>query len=104
MSFITFPAFLMPGSQQLPFKPTDKRFSRTTETQVSVFPGVLFRYFRVSCGVALSPMVIDIQAIQLLPYQPTLAESPMIPDFSRSPLFSPAVCPLGLSVHFRLGR
>ncbi len=41
---------------------------RTIETWVSVFPGVLFRYFWVSHGVALSSMVIDVQAIQLFPY------------------------------------
>ena len=40
-------------------------------------------------------MVIDIQAIQLFPYQPTLADASWIPNFS-SRRFSPRLCvPLG---------
>ena len=60
-----------------------------------MFPGVRLRYFWGSHGIALSPVVIDVQAIQLFPYQPTLADTFWIPNFS-SCRFSPRLCvPLG---------
>jgi hypothetical protein len=77
------------------FRADRPKYRRTPETWVSVFPGERLRYFWVSHEVAVSPMVIDIQAIQLLPYQPTLAVTSWIPNFS-SCRFSSRLCiPLG---------
>ena len=73
-----------------------------TETWVSVFPGVLFRYFRVSHGVALSSMVISVQPIQAFPYQSTLAVTSRIPYFS-SCRFSFRLC-VPLTFRFISGK
>jgi len=74
-----------------PVPADDQTFSRTTATWVSVFPGLRLRYVRGSHGGALSPMVSDVQAIQLFPYRLPLADTSWRPDFSAC-RFSPRLC------------